>query len=151
MRKLKRWQVPLFAFASFGPCMLSTIISVYLVDALQTAGFGSDLERIRTFLVRLARNGLLWASSRFFSYFLLQFYITKIVELRAKRKRKELNRSQALTIFSFTFCFYREIYWNIFISSNMSTLCFNNIIFLFSHLTSIQHNIFRRKPCRPQT
>ena len=45
MRKLKRWQVPLFAFASFGPCMLSTIISVYLVDALQTAGFGADLEQ----------------------------------------------------------------------------------------------------------
>lgn len=44
MRKLKRWQIPLFAFASFGPCMLSTIISVYLVDALQTAGFGADLE-----------------------------------------------------------------------------------------------------------
>ena len=44
MKKLKRWQIPLFAFASFGPCMLSTIISVYLVDALQTAGFGSDLE-----------------------------------------------------------------------------------------------------------
>jgi len=45
MRKLKRWQIPLFAFASFGPCMLSTIISVYLVDALQTAGFGSNLEQ----------------------------------------------------------------------------------------------------------
>ena len=45
MRKLKRWQIPFFAFASFGPCMLSTIISVYLVDALQTAGFGSNLEQ----------------------------------------------------------------------------------------------------------
>ncbi|MBQ6812237.1 MAG: MFS transporter [Agathobacter sp.] len=44
MRKLKRWQIPLFAFASFGPCMLSTIISVYLVDALQVAGFGADVE-----------------------------------------------------------------------------------------------------------
>ena len=44
MRKLKRWQIPFFAFASFGPCMLSTIISVYLVDALQVAGFGSDVE-----------------------------------------------------------------------------------------------------------
>lgn len=22
MRKLKRWQIPLFAFASFGPCIL---------------------------------------------------------------------------------------------------------------------------------
>ena len=44
MRKLKRWQIPFFAFASFGPCMLSTIISVYLVDALQTAGFGANLE-----------------------------------------------------------------------------------------------------------
>ena len=44
MRKLKRWQIPLFAFAHFGPCMLSTIISVYLVDALQVAGFGSDVE-----------------------------------------------------------------------------------------------------------
>ena len=43
MRKLKRWQIPLFAFASFGPCMLSTIISVYLVDALQIEGFGSDV------------------------------------------------------------------------------------------------------------
>ena len=45
MRKLKRWQIPFFAFASFGPCMLSTIISVYLVDALQTAGFGANLEQ----------------------------------------------------------------------------------------------------------
>lgn len=45
MKKLKRWQIPLFAFASFGPCMLSTIISVYLVDALQTAGFGANLEQ----------------------------------------------------------------------------------------------------------
>ena len=44
MKKLKRWQIPLFAFASFGPCMLSTIISVYLVDALQVAGFGADVE-----------------------------------------------------------------------------------------------------------
>ena len=45
MRKLKRWQIPLYAFASFGPCMLSTIISVYLVDALQVAGFGADVEQ----------------------------------------------------------------------------------------------------------
>ena len=44
MKKLKRWQIPLFAFASFGPCMLSTIISVYLVDALQVAGFGANVE-----------------------------------------------------------------------------------------------------------
>lgn len=44
MKKLKRWQIPFFAFAHFGPCMLSTIISVYLVDALQVAGFGSDVE-----------------------------------------------------------------------------------------------------------
>ena len=44
MRKLKRWQIPFYAFASFGPCMLSTIISVYLVDALQTQGFGVDVE-----------------------------------------------------------------------------------------------------------
>ena len=45
MQKLKRWQIPLFAFAHFGPCMLSTIISVYLVDALQTAGFGENLDQ----------------------------------------------------------------------------------------------------------
>ena len=45
MKKLKRWQIPFFAFASFGPCMLSTIISVYLVDALQTAGFGENLAQ----------------------------------------------------------------------------------------------------------
>ena len=45
MQKLKRWQIPLFAFAHFGPCMLSTIISVYLVDALQTAGFGANVEQ----------------------------------------------------------------------------------------------------------
>lgn len=45
MKKLTRKQIPFFAFASFGPCMLSTIISVYLVDALQTAGFGQDLEQ----------------------------------------------------------------------------------------------------------
>ena len=44
MKKLARWQIPLFAFASFGPCMLSTIISVYLVDALQVAGFGANVE-----------------------------------------------------------------------------------------------------------
>lgn len=44
MKKLTRKQIPLFAFASFGPCMLSTIISVYLVDALQVAGFGADVE-----------------------------------------------------------------------------------------------------------
>ena len=44
MKKLKRWQIPFFAFAHFGPCMLSTVISVYLVDALQVAGFGSDVE-----------------------------------------------------------------------------------------------------------
>lgn len=37
MKELKRWQIPLFAFASFGPCMLSTIISVYLVDPLRAA------------------------------------------------------------------------------------------------------------------
>ena len=45
MKKLTRKQIPFFAFASFGPCMLSTIISVYLVDALQTAGFGEDLAQ----------------------------------------------------------------------------------------------------------
>ena len=45
MKKLKRRHIPLFAFASFGPCMLSTVISVYLVDALQSAGFGSNLEQ----------------------------------------------------------------------------------------------------------
>lgn len=45
MKKLTRKQIPLFAFASFGPCMLSTIISVYLVDALQTAGFGENVEQ----------------------------------------------------------------------------------------------------------
>ena len=45
MKKLKRRHIPLFAFASFGPCMLSTVISVYLVDALQAAGFGSNLEQ----------------------------------------------------------------------------------------------------------
>ena len=44
MKKLKRWQIPFFAFAHFGPCMFSTVISVYLVDALQVAGFGSDVE-----------------------------------------------------------------------------------------------------------
>lgn len=45
MKKLTRKQIPFFAFASFGPCMLSTIISVYLVDALQTAGFGENVEQ----------------------------------------------------------------------------------------------------------
>jgi len=45
MKKLTRKQIPFFAFASFGPCMLSTIISVYLVDALQTAGFGENLAQ----------------------------------------------------------------------------------------------------------
>lgn len=45
MKKLTRKQIPFFAFASFGPCMLSTIISVYLVDALQVAGFGENVEQ----------------------------------------------------------------------------------------------------------
>ena len=60
MRKLKRWQIPLFAFASFGPCMLSTIISVYLVDALQTAAFaGKTIVAVGLFSVMKAISSLM--------------------------------------------------------------------------------------------
>lgn len=44
MKTLKRSQLPLYALAGFGPNMLNTIITIYLVDALQSAGFVQNLE-----------------------------------------------------------------------------------------------------------
>ena len=44
MKKLKRKQLPLYAVAGFGPNLINTIIAIYLVDALQTAGFGANIE-----------------------------------------------------------------------------------------------------------
>ena len=39
MKKLKRKQLPLYALAGFGPNLINTIITIYLVDALQKTGF----------------------------------------------------------------------------------------------------------------
>lgn len=36
--------MPLYALAGFGPNLLNTILSIYLVDALQTAGFVQNVE-----------------------------------------------------------------------------------------------------------
>lgn len=44
MEKLKRRQLPLYALAGFGPNLLNTIITIYLVDALQIVGFGENAE-----------------------------------------------------------------------------------------------------------
>lgn len=44
MKTLKRGKLPLYAIAGFGPNLLNTIISIYLVDALQTAGFVQNIE-----------------------------------------------------------------------------------------------------------
>lgn len=44
MKPLKRRQMPLYALAGFGPNLLNTILSIYLVDALQTAGFVKNVE-----------------------------------------------------------------------------------------------------------
>ena len=44
MKKLKRKQLPLYALAGFGPNLINTVITIYLVDALQTAGFGVNVE-----------------------------------------------------------------------------------------------------------
>lgn len=44
MEKLSRKQLPLYALAGFGPNLLNTIITIYLVDALQVVGFGQDAQ-----------------------------------------------------------------------------------------------------------
>lgn len=44
MKKLRRGQMPLYAIAGFGPNLINTILSIYLVDALQTAGFIENAE-----------------------------------------------------------------------------------------------------------
>lgn len=44
MEKLTRKQLPWYALAGFGPNLLNTIITIYLVDALQTTGFGVNVE-----------------------------------------------------------------------------------------------------------
>ena len=44
MKKLKRRQLPLYAIAGFGPNLINTVLTIYLVDALQTAGFGENIE-----------------------------------------------------------------------------------------------------------
>lgn len=44
MKKLKRKQLPLYALAGFGPNLINTIITIYLVDALQKTGFVVDSE-----------------------------------------------------------------------------------------------------------
>lgn len=44
MQKLKRGQLFWYALAGFGPNLLNTVITIYLVDALQTAGFVENIE-----------------------------------------------------------------------------------------------------------
>ena len=88
MRKLKRWQIPFFAFASFGPCMLSTIISVYLVDALQVAGFGADLENW-TFAAKTITVSLFLRRLRRLSF---RACVTCWLELAGKSFRKSIKR-----------------------------------------------------------
>ena len=44
MKKLSRRTLPLYALAGFGPNLLNTVITIYLVDALQTAGFVENIE-----------------------------------------------------------------------------------------------------------
>jgi len=44
MEKLSRRKLPLYALAGFGPNLLNTVITIYLVDALQTAGFEKNIE-----------------------------------------------------------------------------------------------------------
>ncbi len=44
MKKLHKGQLVLYAFAGFGPSLLGTIFSVYLLNAVMTAGFDVDVE-----------------------------------------------------------------------------------------------------------
>lgn len=44
MEKLSRKKLPLYALAGFGPNLLNTVLTIYLVDALQVAGFVKDVE-----------------------------------------------------------------------------------------------------------
>lgn len=44
MKKLSRRQLPWYALAGFGPNMLNTVITIYLVDALQKTGFVVNSE-----------------------------------------------------------------------------------------------------------
>lgn len=44
MKKLKRGLLPLYALAGFGPNILNTVLTIYLIDALQATGFGANME-----------------------------------------------------------------------------------------------------------
>ena len=44
MKKLTKKQLPLYAFAGFGPSFLGLILSSYLINALDTSGFGIGVE-----------------------------------------------------------------------------------------------------------
>ena len=44
MKKLRKRQLPLYALAGFGPSLINTIITIYLVDALQKTGFVVNSE-----------------------------------------------------------------------------------------------------------
>ena len=44
MKKLSRKVLPLYALAGFGPNMLNTVLTIYLVDALQKTGFVVNAE-----------------------------------------------------------------------------------------------------------
>lgn len=44
MKKLRKRQLPLYALAGFGPNLINTIITIYLVDALQKTGFVVNAE-----------------------------------------------------------------------------------------------------------
>ncbi|HAQ56655.1 MAG TPA: hypothetical protein DCR44_04570 [Acholeplasmatales bacterium] len=44
MKKLTKKQLPLYAFAGFGPNLLSLVLTTYLIDALIVEGFGVNVE-----------------------------------------------------------------------------------------------------------
>jgi len=44
MKKLTKKQLPLYAFAGFGPSFLGLILGTYLINALDTSGFGIGVE-----------------------------------------------------------------------------------------------------------
>jgi len=44
MKKISKKMLPLYAFASFGPNLLATVLAIYLIDALILEGFGVDAE-----------------------------------------------------------------------------------------------------------
>lgn len=44
MKTIKRKLLPLYALAGFGPNILNTILTIYLIDALQVTGFGQNIS-----------------------------------------------------------------------------------------------------------